>query len=363
MASTRRRPHSSLKSDLFDRPQAYDFFQAVRIVEAVAADEAKAAGEVNPDAAGRGVDPRNAAINIRSAVPLGFAAAEVTALRRPRGGGPVEMTQTVVGLTGPSGVLPHAFSEMVHISVRDRNRGLREFFDLFNNRLAGLLYDAWAKYRIAVEQERDRHLKTGRPIDAALRALAGIGMPSLSERMETPDATLVRFGGLLGREGRSASAVESALRGVLGCRVTVEQFHGEWLPIDEADRTKLPGPDAPEGAFCRLGEDTVLGECTFDIQSSVTLDVEPLRYTVFRSLLPDGAQAKMFADLAAIALGADKAFRIRLGLLAEEVPPLRLGGDPDRPEASRLGWNTWLAASAPRSRAVEAEFRPAPHLR
>ena len=34
-----------------------------------------------------------------------------------------------------------------------------------------------------------------------------------------------------------------------------------------------------------------------------------------KPLLPDGAQAQMFADLAAIALGADKAFRIRLGLL------------------------------------------------
>lgn len=363
MASARRRPHSSLKSDLFDRPQAYDFFQAVRIVEAIAADEAEAAGEPHPDAAGRGVDPGNAAINIRSAVPLGFAAAEVTAVRRPRGGGPVEMTQTVVGLTGPSGVLPHAFSEMVHISVRDRNRGLREFFDLFNNRLAGLLYDAWTKYRIAVEQERARRLNTGRPIDAALRALAGIGMPSLSGRMETPDATLVYFGGLLGREGRSASAVESALCGVLGYRVKVEQFHGEWLPIDKSDRTRLPVSGAPEGAYCRLGEDTVIGERTFDIQSSVVLHVEPLHYPVFRSLLPDGAQAKMFADLAAIALGADKAFRIRLGLLAQEVPPLALTREPDRPEASRLGWNTWLASSGPRPRAVEAEFRPASHLR
>ena len=37
------------------------------------------------------------------------------------GGGPVELTQTIVGLTGPSGVLPHALSELVQVSVRERN--------------------------------------------------------------------------------------------------------------------------------------------------------------------------------------------------------------------------------------------------
>jgi type VI secretion system protein ImpH len=363
MASARRRPNSSLKSDIFERPQAYDFFQAVRIIEAMAAEEAAAVGESRPDAVGRGIDPKNASISIHAAVPLGFAAAEVNAVRRPRGGGPVEMTQTVVGLTGPSGVLPHAFSEMVQISVRERNPGLREFFDLFNNRLAGFLYDAWAKYRIAVERSRASRLSTARPIDAALRALVGIGMPSLSGRTETPDATFVFFGGLLGREGRSSTAVEQVLCGMLGFAVRVEQFHGEWLPIDVADRSRLPGPDLPDGAYCRLGEDTVIGERTFDVQSSVILHVEPLRYQVFRSLLPDGSQARKFTDLAAMAIGQDKTYRIRLGLRPEEVQPLRLTADRDLPEASRLGWNTWLNAAQPRSESVQAEFRPIPHLR
>lgn len=363
MASARRRSNSSLKTDILERPQAYDFFQAVRIAEAIAAEEAVASGQPLPDAAGKGVDPENAALTIRAAVPLGFAAAEVTALRRPRSGGPLEMTQTVIGLTGPSGVLPHALSEMVQVSVRDRNQGLREFFDLFNNRLAGLLYDAWTKYRVTVEQERAERLQTAQPIDDALRALVGIGMPLLSGRTQTPDATLVYFGGLLGRQARSATAVERVLSGVLGYTVRVEQFHGEWLPISEADRTRLPGADLPDGAYCRLGEDMVIGARTFDIQSSVVLHVEPLHYRVFRSLLPDGSQARMFTDLAALALGSDKAFHIRLGLLPEEVPPLALTADPDNSQASRLGWNTWLGTSAPRAQPVEAEFRPASHLR
>lgn len=363
MASARRRSNTSLKSDIFERPQAYELFQALRLIEGIAADETRPAGLRPPDPIGRGVEPGNAPINIRAAVPLGYASAEVTALSRPRAGGPMIMTQTVVGLTGPSGVLPHAISEMVHISVRDRNPGLREFLDLFNNRLAGLLYDAWAKYRPAIERDRASKVGTPTPIDRALKAIVGIAGPALSGRTETPDATLVYFGGLLGRVGRSAAAVERVLSGMLGHEVRIGQFDGEWLPIDVADRTRLPGPDAPAGIYCRLGEDMVVGERTFDIQSSVMLHIGPLHYDAFRSLLPDGTRARTLADLAAIALGADKAFRVRLSLLPDEVPPLRLMDDADHPEANRLGWNTWLGARAPHPSPVEAEFRPAPHLR
>ena len=188
MASTRRRPNSSLKSDIFERPQAYDFFQAVQIIEAMAAEGAAAAGSQPARYRWPGRRPEKCVDQHSCRRAARLCGGRGQRSRRPRGC-PVEMTQTVVGLTGPSGVLPHAFSEMVQISVRERNPGLREFFDLFNNRLAGLLYDAWAKYRIAVESERADRLDTARPIDAALRALVGIGMQPLSGRTESPDAT------------------------------------------------------------------------------------------------------------------------------------------------------------------------------
>jgi predicted component of type VI protein secretion system len=45
------------------------------------------------------------------------------------------------------------------------------------------------------------------------------------------------------------------------------------------------------------------------------------------------------------------------------VPAMRLGGDPDTPEASRLGWNTWLGSEQPCDMPADVQFRPAPHLR
>lgn len=362
MASTSRRPRSSLKATLFEQPQAFDLFQLVRLQELIAARENAQAGLAPPDPVGSGVEPRNAALTIRSSVPLGFAAVEASALRRPRNGGPVEVTQTIVGLTGPSGVLPHALSELVQVSVRDRNPALRDFLDVFNNRLAGLLYDAWAKYRIAVSRERALKLGAPNTIDTALKSIVGLGMPSVAQRMRTPDETLVFYGGLLSRQGRSALAVQRALAGALGHEVRIRQFLGEWLPIAAPDRTHLPRGRESQGAFARLGEDAVIGARTYDVQSQVLICVGPLRYADFRSLLPDGARARMLSDLAAIALGPDKTFRVRLDLLPQEVPPLRLGGGGDEAGASRLGWNTWLGSSVPREGAA-AEFRPPAHLR
>lgn len=363
MASTRRGPHSSLKADIFEHFQSYDLFQAIRVLEALASAESQHVGGDAVDPVGRNLDPAKAPLRIRAAVPLGFAEAEVTSIRRPRNGGPIEMTQTMVGLTGPSGVLPHALSELVQVSVRERNPALREFFDVFNNRLAALLFEAWAKYRIVMERERAATVGIPKTIDHALKSLVGLGFEATTARAAVPDSTYVFFGGLLGRQSRSVIAVERIMSGALGHDVRIEQFLGEWIAIAPDDRTRLPGPTAPEGAFARLGEDAVIGEHVFDIQSAVLIRVGPLNYDDFRSFLPDGARASLLTDLAANALGTDKTFRIRLELEKEHVPSLRLEPDEMSPTASRLGWNTWISSAAPRQSAASAEFRPLPHLR
>ena len=362
MARSRRRSYSSLIDDLTENPRSYAFFQVVRLLERASAIAARKAGREPPEPVGRGGDPKKAAMRFRAAVSLGYAASEVTAVRRDPGALP-EINQSVFGLTGPSGVLPHAFSELVQASVRDRNSGLREFLDLFNDRLTGLFYDAWAKYRLPIETERAELLGGQRSIDHALRSLIGLGLPSLADRMQVPDQVLIHYGGLLSRQGRSQVAVEATLSGALGHKVAVKQFQGEWLPIAQSDRTALPSAIGNGGQFNRLGEDAVIGDATWDVQGTVLLQIGPLKYPMFRSLLPDGDQARGFADLAGFALGADMAFQIDVSLLPAEVPALRLGGEASAPSASRLGWNTWLCCSEPRHKPGEVRFTPPAHLR
>lgn len=342
MARKSRRTRASLKADLQDRPEAYDLFQAIRLAERVAAIEWRAGGHGAPDPVGWAGDPKRAAVRLLSSVDLGFASGEVTKVE-PGLGVPTRITQGVVGLVGTSGPLPLAFTEFVQSSIRDRNPGLKDFLDMFSDRLAGLLYDAFAKYRIVIETER-RSLTGRSTIDEVLRSVIGIAAPTLSGRLSVPDAAAIHHAGLLGRHARSAHAVERTLSSALGGRIRVEQFVGEWLPIVPSERTRLPDRAGRGGAFTQLGQDAVVGARTWSVRGRVRLLIGPLSYAAFSSHLPGGASESRLASLASFALGPDMAYVQRLVLNAGEVPRLRVGGKQDALGASRLGWNTWLAS-------------------
>lgn len=346
MASTRRRSHPSLIADLERTPGGFELFQVMRLAERVVARQRRAAGRPLPDAAGRGVDPAQASVRLRSGTQLAYAGDEVSSVRFNTDG-PAEILQNVVGLLGSTGTMPHAFSELVQTSVRDRNTGLRSFLDLFNDRLGALLYDAFAKYRIEIETER-ADLTRITTIDDLIRSLVGLGGRPARSRLGTPDPAILHHAGLLSRHSRSVHAVERTLSSTLGQTVLVEQFVGEWLPIAPSERTRLAIGREPGDTFARLGRDAVVGERVWSVQGCVRLCVGPLGYDVFESFLPGGERDTKLRSMAGFALGADTAFGLRLTLKAPDVPPFRLGGAPGAGKASRLGWNTWVSSASDR---------------
>ncbi|MCJ2077087.1 type VI secretion system baseplate subunit TssG [Methylobacterium sp. E-016] len=361
MARPVRRSRPALIEHLFAHPRAFALFQAIRLIERAEVTAARADGREPPDPVGRGTDPRRAAVQVRATVAPAFAASEITVLARGERG-PPQLTQTVIGLTGATGVLPHAFSEIVQANLREREFGLRAFLDLFNTRAAGLLYDAWAKHRLVIEHERSGLSGTRTPIDQILRAIVGLGSPGLRGRMAVPDATPTHFGGLLGDRVRSARAVDQILSGALGYPIRVEQFYGVWLPIAAADQTRMPSVERPQGSFCRLGSEAVAGERVWDAQSSVCLVIGPLAYRDFLAFLPGGPMARYLVDLATFTLGPEVAIHTRVVLRPDAVPPMRIGHDPAATPDGRLGLNTWLGWDGSRTQPGEVDLRPASPL-
>src|SRR5262249_30667485 len=152
------------------------FFQAVRLLQQVLPDRA---------AVGRGGPPEDEPVRFRTLISLSFPPSTVCGLTIPTTAEPVPvLTQAFLGLTGPSGVLPRHYTELLIRLQRD-TRGnqqttLRDWFDLFNHRMVSLFYRTWEKYRFYLHFERGEHDRDDP--DAFCRALLGLiglGLPSL----------------------------------------------------------------------------------------------------------------------------------------------------------------------------------------
>lgn len=330
---------------LFADPRRFEFFQAVALLERAAADTAwvdHSSPYLEP--VGRDAEPRREAVRFRAEQTRGFPGTEIADLTATHADGPPEMTVSFLGLTGASGVLPTHYTDTV-IEATRRNRAspaLRNFFDLINHRAVSLFFRAWRKYRLPVAYGL---VPAGAddPITAALFALIGFGTDGLRGRLGFDDQTLLRYAGPLSHRPRPAVGLEAMLADDLGLPVTVEQFRGAWIAVRLEDQTRMPDRANPDGRFCRLGVDTVIGDRVWDVQGGFRLRLGPLRYRDFLEALPGGVIPLRVARLTRLYVGPDMSFDLQVVLAREDVPPLRL--DPgDGPEAPRLGWNTWLPA-------------------
>ncbi len=347
MATARRRDPADLRRKapleaLLERPQRFSFFQAVRLLEWAAFWRNRDARAERRLPVGEDHDPRAEAARLRATSQLRFPASEVQSLDARPGQRP-ELTVDLFGLTGALGALPDAYSDLVQRELRQKQSALRDFLDLFNNRLLALFYRAWAKYRLPVSFERNHGAGREDPATSLLHALVGLGTGYLRGQSSVPDALAVHYSGILSRRARPAIVLEDYLSGALGRPVRVEQFRGEWCLLPRDAMTRLPGPGRIEGQFCRLGADAVAGERVWEVQGGIRIHVGPLTYPEFVQLFPGTASARFLSDLVRLGAGPEFSFDYRLELAEGEIPEWSLQPDP-----LRLGWNTWLGGTPAR---------------
>jgi type VI secretion system protein ImpH len=361
-----RPPKHPILEQLYAEPQRFELFQAVRLLYADAAEEAAAAGAAAPPLIG---SRENSALSrtvlrFHSSPTLGFPQGAITAIRREppseaEGDGAVGHTHldlACFGMIGPSGTLPRHYSSLVVERYRRfRDTTLREFLDIFVQRMAALLCRAWAKYRPALQQELTTFTGTGAawdeaaeaprdPVTAAVASLVGLGGRGLSNRLVASDDFVLRHAAHFSRQPRSAESLERMLRDVFCAPVRVEQFVGRWLELERPDQTALASRDRPEGLNARLGVDAIAGRRVWDVESTFEVAVGPLSAADFRSRLPGTERLAALGDLLRLYAGPQFEIRVRLVLAAAAVPPCQLGGDEQATDLSgaRLGWTTWL---------------------
>lgn len=339
MASPGRYRPRSLTAELLAQGPAFRFFQAVRLL---------ALSE-----AGAGVKPAlPPGLRFASPLSLGFPASEIATLEdrgapadaqaggehaAPGGGGQraLEMTVGFLGMTGPAGVLPVPYTELL-IERRNhfRDTAGHRFLDLFTHRATALFYQAWRKHRFYLPFEAgetdgfSRHL-----LD-----LVGVGLRHLQHRLEEsgggiPDRFLIHYAGLLSQKPMSAANIAAVVSGYFGVAAELEQFVGQWMLLPIAEQTALGG------SACRLGEETVAGERQWDRQTKVRLRLGPLAGPDFAEFMPGRPGLAALRELIRFCVGFTLDCDVNLVLRHEDIPQPVLGGDAAAPQ---LGYNLWL---------------------
>ncbi len=361
----------TVEDRLFAGAYNFDFFQAVRLLE-------RLSPEAQP--VGHGGPPDAEAVRFRALPSVSFPPSALYELTPPtEAGHPPELVVAFFGLTGPSGVLPRHYTELLLRLQRDargpERTALRDWLDLFNHRLVSLFHRAWSKYRFWLAYERLEHRRAEPdPFTRALLSLVGLGTGGLRGRLRVAcreevdgrpservlarvdDQALLFYGGLLAHRPRSAAGLEALLRDYFGVPAHVEQFRGQWLPLAGASRSCLGS-----AAGCNdLGSDLVLGERVWDVQSKFRVRLGPLSRADFAAFLPDRAavpEGKRFfllLHLVRLYAGPEYDVDVQLVLKADDVPECRL--PESTADGPRLGWDAWLTSMSPPRDAGDAVF-------
>ena len=342
-------------ADLPDHLRA-EFFEAVRaIVAAAGIARGPADGARGGPAIGGDTRPSDEPVRFTALRGSRHPDAELGGATRAapgkRDGGQVRLEAAFMGLTGPMGVMPDHYTELVVARDRARDAAFGQFLDLFNHRAISLFYRAWAKYRLPVAfGETSGSLAD--PVSRALAALAGLNGAGPGSGAgpggDAPiDPRILGAAGLLARRVRSPDALRRTLATLYGLPVAVIELRPRRIRIAPEERTRLGGGQmrgrAPAGAFARLAADAVLGEATTDVAGRFRVTIGPLDRARFDAFFtPDGLHRHIVASIRQVA-GATVDFDLQLILAKDAVPRARLAAGAARLDgAARLGQTSWL---------------------
>lgn len=332
---------------LDDPERATNLFGALRLLQAAQPDKASLGYSHRADE-----DP----VRIDQALLLEFARTEVTQVEPALGtgaGNRPRLQQTAIGLLGPNGALPYAWTEHAHDLAHspyrtERDNSFMAWINVIQRRQIGLLYRAWADTQavVGVDRPNDPH-----PMADRLRALAGLAFAGLHARDRIAPGFKSAFAAVLSRRVRSPQPLAAMLAYHFDAPVRVEEFVARWLDIPSDQRTRLGVQ------FNTLGEDSVAGSRVWDCSTRFRIVIGPLSLTRYRQFLPHGPAYKELSDLVTMYVGVEFEWELVPELQAGEVPYSWLGN-----EGLLLGWSAWLGVRYEQDDAEDLGLQMAPVL-
>lgn len=322
-------PPSGLADRVHAEPWSFQFRQAMRVLTL--------------DARNRGESMRDelpAHVRFRTPASLSFPASELVDVEADEDsplGSPVALCVSFLGLTGPSGVLPTRYTELLIDRKNNfRDTTLHDFLDIFSHRAISLFYSASQKYRFYQQLE----LNNNDGFSRNLLDFAGVGLEGLRGRLSLTrdageaDRFLMYHAGILAQKPISAAGIETLVRGLLDVDVRLESFQGTFIALRPENQSCLSSHN------CELGVNTLIGERQYDCQTKATLAIGPLQSKKFAELLPGGSAAIALRELIRFCVGHTLAIDVKLTLQHDCIPAPHLSEAAATPK--QLGLNTWI---------------------
>jgi type VI secretion system protein ImpH len=309
--------------DIEQQGKRFSFYRLLYLMERVYAD-APPLGGLGPVA-----DER---IRLRPSASLAFPSSDIEEVKEmPCGDGVsrTRVTATFLGLYGSSSPLPNYFNEQIaHTEYQGQREAVRELLDVVHNRLYGLLYRAWAKYRLGVSYRK------GGADSFTRRMFCLTGVDAFGHEASPIERFLfLRYAPHLAMKLRSARGLEIALRDLfLGIGSRVEQFIGAWSLIEKPYRNRMGL------ANNELGVSLTIGKYVFDASSRYKIVLGPLSYDDYLAFLPGGHKRPLLRGICAVFTRGVYDVSLELHVRPEAAPRFQLGA----PRASTLKRTAWL---------------------
>jgi type VI secretion system protein ImpH len=320
-------------------PHSFDFFQALRRIDAVNSERPRV---------GEAARPADEAVRVGQLPSLIFAPSTLADFQLAGEGHPARLTTYFFGLFGPSGALPLHLTEYARDRVRNADDlTFVRFVDLFHHRMLSLYYRAWAQAQPTVGFDRPRADRFA----GFIASLLGLGMSTLRDRDGMSDLVKLHFSGRLALQTRPAEGLRAICADYFKLPVEIDQFFPQWVRLPQHSLCKL-GESEATGA---LGATASIGERFHVYHHKFRIRIGPMTFVDFKRLLPDGRSLSRLLPLVRNYIGDELSWDVTLILIKAEVPSVRLG------QEGLLGWTSWIGTRRTEIDATDLVLEPDLH--
>jgi type VI secretion system protein ImpH len=334
MAEFDRQTSDSIATEMALRPYAFNFFQAVRRLEAEYSDWPRVGSSIRLE---------GDFLRFCQIPSLAFAPSSIESVERVEG--LIRMSVNFLGMFGPNGPLPLHLSDFARDRLRNaHDPTLVRFIDVFHHRMLSFFYRAWAANEKSVDFDRADDARYADYFGSFI----GTGTPSLQDRDSIPDWSKIHFAGRMSAQTRNAEGLEAILADFFRIPTEIREFEGYWMKIPKENQCRL-GASPETGS---LGINAVAGERKYEVQLKFRIRMGPMDLDDLRRLVPTGASFKRLKDWVLNYVNLEFYWDLQCVVKASAVPSISLGGD------AMLGWTTWLKSKPFTSDPDDAIFDP-----